>query len=114
MHACMPSLYMNGFGCENMVLYPFKILELLLYEKNLKELTEKEVLFSVKNIVKGYVFYLLYDKGDWMPLQEIDSNLQNYGFVGDLKAIGLIVATELVKEGKFESKKPELAYKTKI
>jgi len=50
-----------------------------------------------------------------MPQQEIDSNLQNYGFVGDLKAIGLIVATELVKEGKLESKqKPELAYKTKI
>jgi len=105
----------NGFECENMALYPFKILELLRYEKHLKELTEKEVLSSVKNIVKGYVFYLVYDKGDWMPQQEIDSNLQNYGFVGDLKAIGLIVATELVKEGKLASKqKPELAYKTKI
>jgi len=50
-----------------------------------------------------------------MPLREIDSDLQNYGFVGDLKAIGIIVATELVEEGKFESKEePELAYKTKI
>ena len=50
-----------------------------------------------------------------MSQQEIDSNLQNYGFVGDLKSIGLTVATELVNEGKFESKeKPELVYKTKI
>lgn len=98
-----------------MVLYPFKILELLRYEKHLKELTEKEVLSSIKNIVKGYVFYLVYDQGDWMSQREIDSNLQNYGFVGDLKGIGLIVATELVKEGKFESKeKPELVYKTKL
>lgn len=76
---------------------------------------KKEALSSVKIIVKGYVFYLVYDKGDWTSQQEIDSKLQNYGFVGDLKAIGLIVATEIAKEGKFESKeKPELAYKTKI
>lgn len=98
-----------------MSLYPFKILELLRYEKHLKELTEKEVLSSIKNIVKGYVFYLVYDHGDWMSQQHIDSDLQNYGFVGDLKAIGLIVARELVKEGKFESReKPEPVYKIKF
>ncbi len=98
-----------------MTLYPFKILELLRYEKHLKDLTEKEVLSSVKNMVKGYVFYLVYDKGNWMSLQEINSDLHNHGFVYDLEAIGLIVATELVEEGKLESKeKPELAYKIKI
>lgn len=98
-----------------MVLYPFKMMEQKLrYEKRLRELTD-EVLSSVKEIVKGYVFYLVYEDGGWVSQKDIDSDLRKYGYVGDLGRMGLIVAAELVEEGKFRRRKePELAYKIRV
>jgi len=76
-----------------------------------KEFEEIKKIFTAyfEPFAKAYVFYFVANNGSWVTQDQIDSELQKYGYS---RTDSFALCCQLQKEGKFDRReKPKLAYR---